>query len=48
MMNFMSENKRILNLHEQKFAELTVFQANTTVFQENINASLKNLETQVR
>ena len=37
----MAENKRILNLHEQKFVELDVFQANT-------NASLKNLETQVR
>ena len=38
MLNFMAENKRILNLHEQKFTELDVFQANT-------NASLKNLET---
>ena len=38
MLNFMFENKRILNLHEQKFAELVVFQANT-------NVSLKNLET---
>ena len=47
MLNFMSENKRILNLHEQKFVELVVFQANTTVFQANTNASLKNLETQV-
>ena len=47
MLNFMSENKRILNLHEQKYAELAVFQANTTVFQANTNASLKNLETQV-
>ena len=45
MLNFMVENKRILNLHEQKFAEIAVFQANTNVFQENKNASLKNLET---
>ena len=45
--NFMSENKRILNLHEQKFVELVVFQANTTMFLANTNASLKNLETQV-
>ena len=43
----MAEDKRILNLHEQKFAELDVFQANTNVFQGNINASLKNLETQM-
>ena len=48
MLNYMVENKRILNLHEQKFVELVVFQANTTVFQANTNASLKNLETQVR
>ena len=47
MLAYMSENKRILNLNEQKFAELAVFQANTTVSQANTNASLKNLETQV-
>ena len=41
----MSENKRILSLHEQNFAKLAVFQENTTVFQANTNASLKNLET---
>ena len=46
MMNFITENKRILNLNEQKFAELAIFQANTNVFQANTNASLKNLETQ--
>ena len=34
-------------MHEKKFAELENFQANTTVFQTNINATLKNLETQV-
>ena len=43
----MAENKRILNLHEQKFAKLAIFQENTIVFQANTNASLKNLETQV-
>ena len=43
----MSENKRILNLHEHNFGELAVFQANTNVFQANTNASLKNLETRV-
>ena len=47
MLNFMGENKRLLNIHEQKFAELAVFQANTIVFQANTNASLKNLETQI-
>ena len=44
----MGENKRLLNILEQKFAELATFQANTNVFQANTNASLKNLETQVR
>ena len=43
----MSENKRILNLHEKKFFDLENFQANTVVFQTNTNASLKNLETQI-
>ena len=35
-------------MHEKKFTELENFQANTTVFQTNINATLRNLETQVR
>ena len=43
----MLENKRILNIHKKRFYELKNFQANTTVFQTNINASLRNLETQV-
>ena len=47
MQTFMGENKRLLNIHEQKFADLAAFQANTTMFQANTNASLKNLETQV-
>ena len=47
MISFMGENKRLLNIHEKKFVELAAFQKNTTVFQANINASLKNLETQV-
>ena len=34
-------------MHEKKFAEIENFQANTTVFQTNINATLRNLETQV-
>ena len=48
MLAFMGENKRLLNIHEQKFAELAPFQKNTTVFQANTNTSLKNLETHVR
>ena len=44
MLHFMSENKRILNLHEKKFSDLDNFQANTAMFQTNTNASLKNLE----
>ena len=44
----MSENKRILNVHEKKFSNLENFQANTTVFQTNTNASLNNLEIQIR
>ena len=47
MLTNMYENKIILNLHEQKFAELAMFQANTPVFQANTNAFLKNMETQV-
>ena len=47
MPTFMGENKRMLNIHEKKFSKLVEFQANTFVFQDNTNASLKNLETQV-
>ena len=43
----MGENKRLLNIHEQKFAEITTFQTNTTIFQANTNDSLKNLEVQI-
>ena len=43
----MGDNKRMLNIHERKFADLEAFQANTNVFQDKTNASLKNLETQV-
>ena len=45
MLRFMGENKRLLNIHEQKFAELVAFQVNTIVFQANTHESLKNLET---
>ena len=47
MLAFIGENKRLLNIHEHKFSELAAFQVNTTVFQANINASLKNMEIQV-
>ena len=47
MLHFMSENKRILNLHEKRFSDLENFQANTIVFQTNTNAKMRNLETQV-
>ena len=48
MLSFMGKNKTLLNIHEQKLAELAAFQVNTTVFQANTNASLNNLEVQVR
>ena len=47
MLQFIGENKRILNMHEKRFSELENFQANTTMFQTNTKASLRNLETQV-
>ena len=47
MLQFMGENKRLLNIREQKFDEITTFQANITVFQANTNDSLKNMEVQI-
>ena len=47
MLHFMSENKRILNLHDKKFFDLDNFQANIVMFQTNTNDSLKNLEVQI-
>ena len=47
MLHFLSENKRVFNFHEKRFSELENFQENTTVFQINTNASLRNMETQV-
>ena len=43
----MRDNKKLINLHEQKFNELENFKSNIHMFQANIGASLKNLETQV-
>ena len=36
-----------MNLDEKKFYDLDNFQENTTMFQTNTNASLKNLEVQI-
>ena len=47
MLQFMGENKKLLNFHEQKFAELEASNTNFQIFQKTTNASLKNLETQI-
>ena len=47
MLHFMSENKRILNLHVKRFSDLENFQANTILFQTNTNSTMRNLETQI-
>ena len=47
MLQFMGENKKLLNFHEQKFAELEASNTNSQIFQTITNASLKNLETQI-
>ena len=47
MLQFMGENKKLLNFHEQKFAELEASNTNSQNFQTTTNASLKNLETQI-
>ena len=47
MLHFMTENKRILNLHEKRFSDFENFQANTIMFQTNTNAIMRNLETRV-
>ena len=48
MLQFMRENKKLLNFHEQRFAELEASKTNSQIFQTTTNASLKNLETQIR
>ena len=47
MLQFMGENKKLLNFHEQNFAELEASNTNSQIFQKTTNASLKNLETQI-
>ena len=47
MLQFMGDNKRLLQFHEQKLSNLETFKSDTQMFQKNTSASLKNLETQV-
>ena len=47
MLQFMGENKKLLNFHEQKFAELEASNTNSQNFQTTTNVSLKNMETQL-
>ena len=47
MLQFMGENKKLLNFHVQKFAELEASNTNSQIFQTTTNAYLKNLETQI-
>ena len=47
MMQFIGDNKRLLQFHEQKLSDLEAFKSDTQMFQKNASASLKNLETQV-
>ena len=47
MLQFMGDNKRLLQFHEQKLSDLEAFNSDTHMFQENTSASIKNLETQV-
>ena len=47
MLQFIGENKRILNMHEKRFSKLENFQANAIVFEANTNDSLKNMEMQI-
>ena len=47
MLQFMGDNKRLLQFHEQKLSDLEAFKSDTHMFKKNASASLKNLETQV-
>ena len=47
MLQFMGDNKRLLQFHEQKLSDLEAFKSDTQMFQKNASAWLKNLETQV-
>ena len=48
MLQFIGYNKKLLHTHEQKFVELDALKSNSQMFKSSTNASLKNLETQVR
>ena len=43
----MGDNKKLINLNEHKFNKLENLKSNIHMFQANIGALLKNLETQV-
>ena len=47
MLQFMGDNKRLLQFHEHKLSDLEAFKSDTQMFQKNTSSSLKNLETQV-
>ena len=47
MLQFMGDNKRLLQFHEHKLSDLEAFKSDTQMFQKNTSASLKNLEIQV-
>ena len=47
MLQFMGDNKRLLQFHEHKLSDFEAFKSDTQMFQKNTSASLKNLETQV-
>ena len=47
MLQFMGDNKRLLQFHEQKLSDLETFKSDTQMFQKNASALLKNLDTQV-
>ena len=47
MLQFMGDNKRLLQFHEHKLSDLETFKFDTQMFQKNASTSLKNLETQV-
>ena len=47
MLQFMGDNKRLLQFHEQKLSDLEAFKSGTHKFHKKASASLKNLETQV-
>ena len=47
MLQFMGDNKRLLQFHEHKLSDLEALKSDNQMFQKNTSASLKNLETHV-